>query len=124
MNENSVKHVAALVETALAASAAGMRASGESAFDSLTGLSDREFLVSLEVDRERGDWQRNLGVVIQAAGAVWSVEARITDDERLFIIEIGRVEVAHEVLVDVALALAPAGAARLGSELLSAASAA
>ena len=124
MNENSVKHVAALVETALAASAAGVRASGESAFARPTELSDREFLVSLEVDRERGDWQRNLGVVIQAAGAVWSVEARITDDERLFIIEIGRVEVAHEVLVDVALALAPAGAARLGSELLSAASAA
>jgi len=124
VNENSVKHVTALVETALAASAAGMRASGESAFASLTELSDREFLVSLEGDRERGDWQRNLGVVIQAAGAVWSVEARITDDERLVIVEIGRVEVADEVLVDVPLALAPAGVARLGSELLSAASAA
>lgn len=124
MNENSVRHVAAVVETALAASAAGMRAAGESAFASLTELSDREFLVALEVDREGGDWQRNLGIVIAAAGSVWSVEARITDDEHLVIIEIGQAAVTDEVLVDVALALARAGAARIGSELLSAANAA
>ena len=110
------QHVAALVAASFEASAAALRQPDQEAHVFLTEHSDTEIVVSLEVSRSGGDWQRNLIVALEPGRTDWIVEVRITDDEQLSIAQVGHAEVAADELADVALAMARAGVARLSKE--------
>ncbi len=111
------EHVASLISTIFEAGAGGLRARGESASAFLVRHSDTEFTMSLEVSREGGDWQRNLVATIDAAGSVWEVEVRITDEEARTVARVGEVSTALEDLGEIGLAMARVGVARLAGEL-------
>ncbi len=116
MNKLAAQHVAAFLETILETSAAALRDRGEDAHAFLTEMSPDE-LISLEVGREGGDWQRNLVIALESLEQGWAVDARITDDEQLTVAHVGRVEVSGDELGEVALAIARAGMSRLMTEL-------
>lgn len=115
----TAEHVSALIG-AMFDNAVSTTAPREQAHSFVTALSPDEIVVSLEVSRDRGDWQRNLVLTISAAGSAHEIEAKITDDEQLPIANIGQAEVSSPELADVALSIARAGLARLGRELVSA----
>ncbi len=116
MNNRAAQHVAALVAAILETSAAALRERGEDAHAFLTESSPDQ-LVSLEVGRQGGDWQRNLVLAVEFSERGWAVDARITDDQQLTIAHIGRVEVSGDELGEVALAIARAGTNRVMAEL-------
>lgn len=99
--------------------AAATIAPGKEAHSFVTPLSPDEIVVSLEVSRDGGNWQRNLVLTISAAGSTYEIEASITDDEQIPIANIGKAEVNSSELADVALSIARAGLARLGREMAS-----
>jgi hypothetical protein len=112
----SAQHVATLVAASFEASLVVLRQPDQEAHVFLTEHSDTEFVVSLEVSRSGGDWQRNLIVALEPGATDWSVEVRITDDEQLPIARIGHAEVAADELAAVTLSMAQAGVARLAKE--------
>ncbi|MEP7378162.1 MAG: DUF2442 domain-containing protein [Chloroflexota bacterium] len=111
-----MEHVAALI-----------RAIFENALDYLdkhaqaqvfvTPLSADETVISLEVSRDRRDWQRNLVLAITESPDSYEISAKITDDEQVPIADIGTASVAIGELADVSMSLARAGIARLRREL-------
>ena len=116
MNGPVAQHVAALLQAILETAASTLRGRGEDAHAFLTD-ADPDTLVSLEVGRDGGNWQRNLIIAIEPAEHGWVVDARITDDEHLTVAQIGRVEAGGDELGEVALAIARAGTGRLLTEL-------
>lgn len=116
MNGTSANHVGALIETILESSAVALRARGEDAHAFLTDM-DPDTVVSLEVGRNGGNWQRNLVIALEPGQNGWVVDARITDDEHLTLVTVGRVEVTGDELGEVALAVARAGTSRLIAEV-------
>lgn len=114
---HTTSHVAALIATMFEVTAAELRARGESAHAHLTDPDADEPLVSLEVDRKGGDWQRNLIVSFEPAAAGALVEVRLADEEQATLVTVGQAEVAPQELGEVALALARAGTTRLLAEV-------
>lgn len=112
-------HVASLMSTIFESAAAALRIRGETANMFLVAHSDAEFTVSLEVNREGGNWQRNLVATIDPAGPVWEVDIRITDDEARTVARIGQVSAAVEDFGEIGLAMARVGVARLDKDLAS-----
>lgn len=113
----TASHVTPLVESLFEEAAAALRERGESAYADVSSVPNGATSVALEVDREGGDWQRNLIVVVEASAAGWAVEAKIVNEHSRVVAAIGHVEVTDSALAEVALALVRAGIARLNLEL-------
>lgn len=92
------EHVASLAIVIFEAAAAALRERGETAHAFLVSHSASEFTSSLEINREDGNWQRNLVASIDPSGQNWTIDMRITDDEQRTVARIGEVEVATEEL--------------------------
>ena len=116
MNVQTSRPVAAVIHAAFETYAGRLRDRGESAAASLNELPSGQFVVALEVARNRRDWQRNLIVTLDPAASP-QIDVRLLDDDQSTVVEIGDASVPDESTADVALALARAGIVYLLSEL-------
>lgn len=92
---HTAQHVAALIADMFESSAAALRARGERADASLTDLAP-QFVVSLEVSRDRGNWQRNLVVMVEETAGGARVDVKIVDDDQAPVARIASVEVRSD----------------------------
>ena len=116
MNQTS-SNVAAFTLAMLDEAAPGMRVNGQEAFAFRVDPDGMSIVLSLEVSRADGDWQRNLVITLDSGDRGHEVEARIADDEQMTVARIGEALVADAQLADVTLAFARAGLARLAIEV-------
>lgn len=116
MTMNTAQHAAALAEAILESSASALRQRGENAHAGLVTLSETELVISLEVSRERGNWQRNLVISISRAGGLWETDVKIVGEEQTSVARIGEAQVSSEDLGEVLLAMVRAGLSRLSAE--------
>jgi hypothetical protein len=109
--------VAAIASGLLDDAATRLRSQGQQAFAFRVDLRGPSIVLSLEVSRAGGDWQRNLVITLDAGEDAHDVEARITDDDQVTVARIGEARVADAQLADVVLAFTRAGIARLTAEV-------
>ena len=68
--------------------AAWLRSRGEKAAATTNRMPSGQVLIAISVSRDRGDWQRELVVLVEPDG---SVDAMMTDEEQEVIAQIGAV---------------------------------
>jgi hypothetical protein len=112
-----MRRVAVVIADLLEWWAAALRAAGEDAHTNLTDPDSANPVVSLEVARDGGDWQRNLAVTFETVPDATSLDVRISNEDRTTVALVGSATVPPDELGTVALIYARSGVTRLMTEI-------